>query len=79
MLFRRWEPVSGARQQLITANKVRLWEKRDPDTGEFDLTVSKLGDNFFRISPVEPLIPGEYCIAVNFVSKYFCFGIDAPR
>jgi hypothetical protein len=79
MLFRRWEPTPGARQQLITASKVRLREKRDPDPGEFDLTVSKLGDNFFRISPVEPLIPGEYCIAVSFVSKYFCFGIDAPR
>jgi len=79
MLFRRWEPVSGARQQLITANKVRLWEKRDPDPGEFDLTIAKLGDNFFRISPVEPLIPGEYCIAVNFVAKYYCFGVDAPR
>ena len=79
MLFRRWESTPGARQIWFTASKLRRRQKRDPDPGEFEFTISKLGDSFYNIKPVEPLIPGEYCISVNSVAKAYCFGIDPAR
>lgn len=79
MLFRRWESTPGSRQIWFTASKLRRGQKRDPDFGEFEFTVSKLGDSFYKIAPTEPLAPGEYCIALSSASKQYCFGVDQAR
>ena len=79
MLFRQWESTPGSRQVWFTASKLRRREKRDPDFGQFEFVVSKLGDSFYKIAPTEPLAPGEYCIALSSASKQYCFGIDPAR
>ncbi len=80
--YRRFEPVEGARQTYISAEKRNRYAAHTPDPGEFEFTVTKLAADFYKITPKEPLIPGEYCISPSLFSGILpidCFGVDAPR
>ena len=79
IVFRRWEPSPGKRELWIRADKARRGQQRDPDPGQFDFALSKVGENFYKITPNEPLIPGEYCISLTTATKDYCFGIDPSR
>ena len=83
MQMRRWEPVEGRRQALFHTRRERRYSLQDPDPGQVDFSIEKLGDNFYRISPIEPLVSGEYCLGLHRlptdVERLYCFEIDSPR
>jgi hypothetical protein len=82
LTYRRWESVEGARETRIGAKPQRRGEERTPDPGEFAYTTFKLDDAFYKIAPVDPLTPGEYCISLTLptdVEPIYCFGVDPAR
>jgi hypothetical protein len=49
------------------------------DSGVFEYTTFEVGENIFKIAPIEPPIAGEYCIDLTLpmdVKPVYCFGID---
>jgi hypothetical protein len=83
MQIRRWEPVEGTRQARFDAREQRRGRDQDPDPGTFEYATLKLGEGFYKIIPIEPLVPGEYCVGLHRlpteVERLYCFGIDPPR
>jgi len=82
MYYRRFEPVEGARQVYLSAEKRNRFASHTPDPGEFEFTVTKLGMDLYKVTPKEPLVPGEYCVSPELFSAILpinCFGVDAPR
>jgi hypothetical protein len=74
--------MDGSRQTMVSARTRRRGQTHDPDPGEFDFSITKLGTDFYKVVPNEPLIPGEYCVNDSLFSNIlpiFCFGVDAPR
>jgi hypothetical protein len=48
-----------------------------PDEGAVPLRFEEYGTNSYRITPAQPLAPGEYALATRGrVSELFCFGVD---
>jgi len=83
MQIRRWEPVEGQREARFNARPPRRGSNADADPGAFDSTITKLGDNFYKIAPVDPLVPGEYCMGLHRlptdVERLYCFGVDPAK
>jgi hypothetical protein len=82
LYYRRFESVDGARQTMVSARPPRRGRTHDPDPGEFSFSTVKLGADFYKVIPNEPLIPGEYCVSEGLFSELlpnFCFGVDGPR
>jgi hypothetical protein len=46
----------------------------NPDAGSMPINTTRYGSYSLRISPAEPLGPGEYGVISS--SQFFCFGID---
>ena len=83
MQIRRWEPNSGKREARFNTRAPRMYEHYDPEPGTFDFAIMKIGTGFYKIVPVEPLVPGEYCTGLHRlptdIERLYCFGIDPPR
>jgi hypothetical protein len=83
MQMRRWEPVEGRRQALFHTRRESRYTLQDPDPGQVDFWMEKLGDNFYKINPIDPLVSGEYCLGLHRlptdVERLYCFEIDSPR
>ena len=82
MYFRRFESVEGARQTMVSPRNRRRGQTHVPDPGEFEFSIVKLGADFYKVVPNEPLIAGEYCasdVVFTDISPIYCFGIDAPH
>jgi hypothetical protein len=77
--FRRWEPTTATRQTWYSTGPINRRRKRNLDQGEFEFSTAKLADTTFKVTPDEPLIPGEYCITAGLLERPFCFGVDGPR
>jgi len=80
MQIRRWEPTSGKREARFNVRAPRMNESYDPEPGTFDFAIMKIGTGFYKIVPVEPLVPGEYCTGLHRlpsdVERLYCFGVD---
>lgn len=49
----------------------------NPDEGAISIRFEEYGADSYRITPDQPLPPGEYALAVRgLVSELYCFGID---
>jgi hypothetical protein len=83
MQIRRWEPVNGTRQARFDTRPQRRGRDQTPDPGTFEFAALKIGESFYKVVPVDPLVPGEYCVGLhslpNEFERLYCFGIDAPR
>jgi hypothetical protein len=82
LYYRRFETVEGARQTYVSAEKRGRHYNHTPDPGEFEFTVTKLAADLYKVTPKEPLIPGEYCISPTLftsIDPIDCFGVDGPR
>jgi hypothetical protein len=51
--------------------------------GTFEFATVKIGESFYKVVPIEPFVPGEYCVSLHSLHSEFehlyCFGIDPPR
>jgi hypothetical protein len=83
MQIRRWEPTSGKREARFNTRAPHLGDHYDPEPGTFDFAIMKIGTGFYKIVPVDPLVPGEYCTGLHRlptdVERLYCFGVDSPR
>jgi len=83
MQIRRWEPTTGVREARFNTRAPRIGESYDPEPGTFDFAIMKIGTGLYKIVPVDPLVPGEYCTGLHRlptdVERLYCFGIDPPR
>jgi hypothetical protein len=49
----------------------------DPEKDDVAIRFEEYGANSYRITPVKPLNPGEYALAVRgYISELYCFGVD---
>lgn len=49
----------------------------NPEEGAIAIRFEEYGANSYRITPVQPLAPGEYALAMRgLVSELYCFGVD---
>ena len=83
MQIRRWEPTTGVREARFNTRAPHIDRHYDPEPGTFDFAIMKIGTGMYKIVPVDPLVPGEYCtglhrLPTNF-ERLYCFGIDPPR
>jgi hypothetical protein len=47
------------------------------DEGEVSIRFEEYGANSYRITPIQPLAPGEYALGIRgFASELYCFGVD---
>lgn len=73
--------VKGKRQLLISGvGFMATHTKSDLQSKQLQLTFAKYGKGSLKITPVNPLAPGEYAIAVQTRDQQptaYCFGIDA--
>jgi hypothetical protein len=83
MQIRRWEPVTGSREARFNTRAPHMGDHYDPEPGTFDFAIMKIGTGLYKIVPVDPLVPGEYCTGLHRlptdVERLYCFGIDSPR
>jgi hypothetical protein len=83
MQIRRWEPVNGTRQARFDTRPQRRGRDQTPDPGTFEFAAVKIGESFYKVVPVDPLVPGEYCAGLHRLpdefERLYCFGIDPPR
>jgi len=81
MQIRRWEPTSGSAKPVSTPAHP-TWRPLRPEPGTFDFAIMKIGTGFYKIVPVDPLVPGEYCTGLHRlptdVERLYCFGVDSP-
>ena len=83
MQIRRWEPTTGVREARFNTRAPHIDRHYDPEPGTFDFAIMKIGTCPYKIVPVDPLVPEEYCtglhrLPTNF-ERLYCFGIDPPR
>jgi len=80
MQIRRWEPTSGKREARFNVRAPHMGDSYDPEPGTFDFAIMKIGTGFYKIVPVEPLVPGEYCTGLHRLpsdfERLYCFGVD---
>jgi hypothetical protein len=83
MQIRRWEPTNGVREARFNTRKERRGRDSTPDPGTFEFATVKIGESFYKVVPIEPLVPGEYCVGLHSLptefERLYCFGIDPPR
>jgi len=83
MQVRRWEPTNGVREARFNTRKQHPGRDFTPDPGTFEFATIKIGESFYKVVPVEPLVPGEYCVGLHSLpteyERLYCFGIDSPR
>jgi hypothetical protein len=83
MQIRRWEPTSGVREARFSTRKEHRGRDYTPDPGTFEFGTIKIGESFYKVVPIEPLVPGEYCVGLHGLptefERLYCFGIDPPR
>lgn len=51
----------------------------DANLNSIPFKIEKFGTESLRITPTQPLNPGEYCFNGLGTADYFCFGIDAAN
>jgi hypothetical protein len=83
MQIRRWEPVNGTRQARFNTRQQHRGRDQTPDPGTFDFAALKIGESFYKVVPVDPLVPGEYCVGLHSLpselERLYCFGIDPAK
>ncbi len=76
--FFAFEAKKGVRQMLVTkVGSMGLSSKSTVNDKSVSFNATKHGDASFRVSPVQSLPPGEYCLSGPGTNDAFCFGLDA--
>jgi hypothetical protein len=77
------QSAKGNRQVLITrVHYMGLGQKSDLQTSQLQMVFVKYGEGSIKITPSNPLQPGEYAIAMQTQGAQplvFCFGVDGGK
>lgn len=73
-----FQPVGNTRRiSGMTASALGLSSQRTLEASKIDFNAAKMGTNFFRLTPTNPLMPGEYVVGMKKDDYGFAFGVDA--
>lgn len=69
--------VEDGKRVTTVATASAFGSKSELQTLSFDVT--RYGQNSYKLTPSQPLAPGEYTFNAVDSTEAFCFGIDAPK
>jgi hypothetical protein len=75
--FLSFKKVGATRAyQMANVGAMGLRTKMTQNDNAVAFNAEKYGPKFFKITPSQPLAPGEYCLNYSSEQASFCFGID---
>lgn len=76
--FIAWKSKKDKRSLVITkVGPMGAGGSTNMTAGAVAFNASKYGQSSFKISPAQPLPPGEYALGTGDTGTAFCFGVDA--